>query len=173
MWLLEQCRKEWEREGRAYSYTQITEMATSAIRFPSLVNPDDPAFANPTNMVKAIQTSCEKTGQQIPVSDAEYVACIFNSLAKRYKEVLDMLSDMAPFRIEKLHVIGGGSKNRLLNQLTANAIGIPVVAGPSEATAIGNCMVQAKAMGLVEDRWEMRKLITASFELETFYPEKI
>ncbi len=173
MWLLEQCRKEWEREGRTYSYTQITEMATSAIQFPSLVNPDDPAFANPTNMVKAIQTSCEKTGQQIPVSDAEYVACIFNSLAKRYKEVLDMLSDMAPFRIEKLHVIGGGSKNRLLNQLTANAIGLPVVAGPSEATAIGNCMVQAKAMGLVADRWEMRKLITSSFEIETFYPEKI
>ena len=79
---------------------------------------------------------------------------------------------MAPFAIEKLHVVGVGSKNSLLNQFTANAIGIPVVAGPSEATAIGNCMVQAKAMGLIKDRWEMRRIIASSFPVQTFLPQK-
>lgn len=84
-----------------------------------------------------------------------------------------MLSDMAPFPIERLHVIGGGSKNSLLNQFTANAIGLPVIAGPSEATAIGNCMIQAKAAGIVADRWEMRRLIATAFPSETFIPQNI
>ena len=124
-------------------------------------------------MQAAIDAFCEKTGQTAPSSDAEYIRCIFESLAMRYNEVLGMLSSMAPFPIRTLHVIGGGSKNKLLNQFTANAIGMPVVAGPSEATAIGNGLVQAKAMGLVESRWEMRKLIAASVEMETFLPEEI
>ena len=98
------------------------------------------------------------------------VSCIYHSLARRYKEVLDMLRNFAPFRIEKLHVIGGGSANDYLNQLTADTLGIPVVAGPTEATAIGNVMVQAKAAGLVRDRWEMRRMIADAFSVRTFYP---
>ncbi len=170
MWLLEQCRKEWEKAGRLYHYAEIVQMAEEASVFASIVNPDHERFANPESMTKAIIDHCKETDQAHPVSDAEFVRCIFCSLAARYKEVLSSLKDMAPFPIEKLHVIGGGSKNKLLNQFTADAIGIPVLAGPSEATAIGNCMVQAQAAGLVADRWEMRKLIDGAVEIEVFNP---
>lgn len=172
MWILEQCRKEWERDGRAYTYPQIVEMAVGVTPFRSFINPDAPSFANPPSMQGAIAAYCRETGQIVPSTDAEYIRCIFESLAMRYNEVLGMLSSMAPFPIRTLHVIGGGSKNNLLNQFTANAIGLPVVAGPSEATAIGNGLVQAKAMGLVDSRWEMRKLIADSVETETFLPEE-
>ena len=104
------------------------------------------------------------------LSDAQIVSCIYHSLADRYKEVLDMLQSFANFKIEKLHVIGGGSANDLLNQWTAQAIGIPVAAGPAEATAIGNIMVQAKAAGLVKDRWEMRRIIAETVKVKTFIP---
>ena len=97
--------------------------------------------------------------------------CIFRSLAHRYAEVLEQLKAMAPYPIECLHVIGGGSQNELLNQWTANAIGMPVVAGPAEATAIGNCFIQAKAAGLVGDRWEMRQRIAKAFSTTTYYPQ--
>lgn len=171
MWLLEQCRKEWSKAGRDYSYPEIVKMAGEAEQFRSLVNPDDPSFANPESMLKAIADYCRTTNQPVPETDAQVIRCIFESLSLRYRQVLDMLKAVAPFEIEKLHVIGGGSQNKLLNQWTANAIGIPVVAGPSEATAIGNCMMQAKAMGLVANRKEMRKIIAQSVNLETFEPQ--
>jgi len=172
MWLLEQCRKEWEREEKNYTYPHIVAMAEEATSFTSVINPDDPCFANPPSMLNAIYNYCKDTNQPVPQTDAEYIYCIFRGLANRYKEMINILSEMAPFPINKLHVIGGGSKNALLNQFTANAIGIPVVAGPSEATAIGNCMIQAKAAGLVKDRWEMRRIIAESFPLETFKPHQ-
>lgn len=171
MWLLEQCRKEWEKEGFAYSYPQIVAMAEEAATFTSLVNPDDPRFANPRNMPEAIRQSCAEQGVALPETHAQYVHCIFISLANRYRETVELLQKMAPFPIERLHVIGGGAKNALLNQLTADAIGLPVVAGPSEATAIGNCLMQAKAAGLVSDRWEIRKIVADSFPPETFLPK--
>ena len=157
MWLLEQCRKEWEKAGRDYSYPAIVKMAERATPFRSFVNPDDPRFANPPSMTEAIVAYCRETGQPEPAEDDEYIRCIFESLAFRYKEVLALLSEIAPFPIRKLHVIGGGSMNNLLNQFTANVINMPVVAGPSEATAIGNCMVQARAAGFEADRWELRR----------------
>lgn len=172
MWLLEQCRKEWEKQGRCYTYPQIVEMAEAESCFASVINPDDPRFANPKSMTEAIAGYCSEKGFDVPQGDSQFVRCIFTSLAARYREVLDMLRSMAPFPIEKLHVIGGGSQNDLLNQFTADAIGIPVVAGPSEATAIGNCMVQAMAAGLVKDRWDMRRLIADSFPPKTFIPRK-
>ncbi len=104
------------------------------------------------------------------LSDGQIVSCIYHSLADRYREVLQMLQGFAPFRIDKLHIIGGGSANDLLNQWTADAIGMPVVAGPTEATAIGNIMMQARAAGIVGDRWEMRRLIADTFEVKTFNP---
>ena len=146
-------------------------MATEST-FEGLINPDDPAFANPEEMMAAIATYCDAKGEAAPQSDADYVRCIFRSLAHRYGEVLAMLKAMSPFPIECLHVIGGGSQNELLNQWTADAIGIPVIAGPSEATAIGNCFIQAKAAGLVGDRWEMRRLIAETFTPNIYYPCK-
>mgnify|MGYP001026305465 FL=1 len=171
MWLLEQCRKEWEKAGRDYSYPAIVKMAERATPFRRFVNPDDPRFANPPSMTEAIKAYCRETGQPEPVEDDEFIRCIFESLAFRYKEVLALLSEMAPFPIRKLHVIGGGSMNNLLNQFTANVINMPVVVGPSEATAIGNCMVQARAAGLVADRWEMRRLINSFLSPAVFLPE--
>lgn len=171
MWLLEQSRKEWERAGRTYSYPEIVQMAEQAVPFRCFVNPDDPCFANPASMSEAIANYCKETGQTVPATDAEFVRCIFESLALRYNEVIQMLTKMAPFPIERLHVIGGGSKNRMLNQFTANAIGMPVIAGPSEATAIGNSMIQARSAGIVSNRWEMRELIAASIQTETFEPQ--
>jgi rhamnulokinase len=172
MWLLEQCRKEWDKEGRSYSYSEITTMASEACHFKSYINPDDPRFANPASMSKMISTVCVENGKMPPSSDAEYIRCIFESLTHRYSEVVEMLSGMISFPIEKLHIIGGGSQNELINQMTANILGIPVVAGPSEATAIGNCMMQIKAAGLVKDRWEIREIIAKSFGVKTFSPKK-
>lgn len=171
MWLLEECRREWEKQGRTYTYPQIVEMAQAETCFSTLINPDDPRFASPRSMPQAIADYCAEKGLDAPRSDSQFVRCIFASLAARYREVLDMLREIAPFPIEKLHVIGGGSQNDLLNRFTADAIGIPVVAGPSEATAIGNCLVQAMAAGLVKDRWHMRRIIADSFPLKTYYPE--
>jgi len=171
MWLLEQCRKEWEEAGRAYSYPEIVAMSGSVKGFQSLIDPDDACFANPESMTEAIVTYCQKTDQKAPESDEQFIRCIFDSLALKYRYILNRLQKMAPFPIEKLHVIGGGSKNKLLNQATANSIGIPVVAGPSEATAIGNFMIQAKGIGLFNSLQEIRTVIRNSVELETFYPQ--
>jgi rhamnulokinase len=170
MWLLEQCRKEWEAEGKKYTYSEIVALAESASGFSSHIDPDHPSFANPESMTQAITDYCKTTGQKSPENQAEFIRCIFESLALKYKEVLDSLQKMAPFKIDKLHVIGGGSQNKLLNQLTANAIGIPVIAGPSEATAYGNILMQAKGLGIVKSLQEMRTIIRNSVILETFYP---
>jgi rhamnulokinase len=171
MWLLEQCRKEWESQGKSYTYDEIVRMSDSVDGFRSIIDPDCPGFANPASMTEAIAAYCTETNQNVPANHAEYIRCIFDSLALKYKYVLDCLRQVAPFEIERLHVIGGGSQNRLLNQMIANSIGLPVIAGPSEATAIGNVMVQAKGLGIVNSLSEMRAIIGNSVSPETFYPE--
>ena len=171
MWLVEQCRKKWLAQGKDYSYAEMTQMAESAKAYSGRINPDDPRFANPADMETKIRNALADNGFSAPADDAEMLSCIYHSLAERYCEVLGMLQEMAPFQIEKLHIIGGGSANELLNQWTADAIGMPVVAGPTEATAIGNLMVQAKAAGLVKDRWEMRKMVSETLQVKTYYPD--
>lgn len=168
MWLLEQCRKEWEKCGRSHSYPDIVALANKAKPFRSIINPDDAQFSNPQSMTDAIAHYCRMSNQPVPESDAEYIRCIFESLALCYKETFEALRKVSPHPIKRLHVIGGGAKNTLLNQFTANALGIPVEAGPSEATAIGNCMIQARAAGLAGNRWEMRRLIR-NIEPPTLY----
>ena len=118
MWLLEQCRKEWESEGKCYSYAEIVSLIEATERFQSLVDPDHPSFANPLSMTKAIQDFCHFNGQKVPQTHAEFVRCIFDSLALKYKYIFSLLKEMSPFPIEKMHIIGGGSQNRLLNQYT-------------------------------------------------------
>ena len=171
MWLLERCRKEWDATQN-YSYPELIEAALAVPAFRSLINPDAPCFANPSSMIEAIRHYCLETNQPVPETYGEITRCIFDSLALRYKQVFGYLQDMAPFNIEKLHIIGGGSKNNQLNQFTCNAVGVPVVAGPSEGTAIGNIMLQAKANGLVKDIAEMRQLISTSIETVQFTPEQ-
>ena len=168
MWLLERCRKEWAEN---YSYNELIDAALAVPAFRSLINPDAPSFANPTSMIDAIKGYCRDTGQPVPESFGEITRCIFESLALRYRQVFGYLQQMAAFPIEVLHVIGGGSRNNLLNQFTCNAVGVPVVAGPSECTAIGNIMLQAKAAGVVGDIAAMRRLIADSVDMVTFVPE--
>ena len=141
MWILEQCRKEWAAQGKDYSYPEIMQMfeeATSATVF----NTDDDAFANPPSMLTAINEYCKEHSIPTPRNDAEVVRSIFESLAARYKTVFGWLQELAPFKIERLYVIGGGARNTLLNTLTEKALGIPVIAGPTEATALGNIKIQ-------------------------------
>jgi len=170
MWLLEQSRKTWEAEGRKYSYAGMETMAREAIDFPSTINPDDPRFAAPKDMYAEIKAALQESGQRVPTNDGEMISCIYHSLTKRYKEVIGTLQDFASFKIEKLHVIGGGSANKLMCQLTADTLGIPVIAGPMEGTAIGNIMLQAKVAGLVGDRWDMRRIIGNSIQTITYEP---
>lgn len=172
MWILEQCRKEWERDGKCYSYPEIVAMAESAKPFTCFINPDDATFANPESMLGAIEAFCKRTGQAAPQSDAQIVRVIFESLALRYREVLEMLEEMAPFAIDVLHIIGGGSKNALLNQYTANATGKVVIAGPSEATAYGNIVMQAIGAGVIGSLAEARNIIRASIETVEFVPQE-
>lgn len=169
MWLLERCRKEWT--DAPADVNQINKDAMDVPAFQSFIFPDAPEFANPSSMVDAITSYCERTGQPVPHTYKEIARCIFESLAMRYRQVLGYLKDMAPFSIEKLHVIGGGSRNAYLMQMAANSIGIPVVTGPVEGTAIGNIMLQAKAAGLVNDMFEMRSIIANSIELNTYLPQ--
>ena len=171
MWLVEQCRKKWSSQGKDYSYSEMTTMAQSAKDYQGRINPDDPRFANPVDMEIEIKNALADKGCTVPANDAEMLSCIYHSLVERYKEVLDMLQEVTPFKIKKLHVIGGGSANELLNQWTADVIGMPVVAGPTEATAIGNLMMQAKAAGLVKNRWAMRKMIADAFQVKTYFPQ--
>jgi len=170
MWLLERCRKEWEATTN-YSYGELIDAALAAKPFQSLINPDAPCFANPDSMINTIRYYCTKTKQHEPQNHGEITRCIFDSLALRYKQVMGYLKDMSPFYIEVLHVIGGGSKNNLLNQFTSNAVGMPVIAGPSEGTAIGNIMIQAKAAGKVKDIVDMRSVISDNIELNRFEPQ--
>lgn len=171
MWLLEQCREKWKQQGKEYSYPDIVALAESVEHFRFLIDPDHASFANPDSMTKAIADYCIRTGQTPPATEAEYIRCIFDSLALKYNYVLNLLQQVAPFTIECLHVIGGGSQNKLLNQATANATGITVIAGPSEATAIGNIMMQAKGLGIIGSLPEIRKTIRQSVSPEKFLPQ--
>ncbi len=170
LWLYERCRKEWPEEVRKLSHPELQGSAMQVEAFRSIINPDDKMFANPSSMIEAIQQYCRQTGQPVPETPAEICRCIFDSLALRYRQVFGWLKEFAPFKLEVLHVIGGGSLNKYLNQFTANATGTVVLAGPQEGTAIGNIMLQAKAAGEVGDIWDMRRIIANSLELVKYEP---
>ena len=149
MWILEQCLERWRDEGRDYSYDEVVRMAESCPRPANLIDPDAPEFASPTDMPAVVKRFCVSRGFEAPEDDAHMIRLIYESLAVKYGEVFRKLCGIAPFPIETLHIIGGGSKNELLNRMTAEACGVPVVAGPAECTALGNVMIQA---GLSRER---------------------
>lgn len=170
MWLYERCRKEWPEEVRQLSHPELQGSAMQVEAFRSIINPDDDLFANPPSMIEAIQGYCRQTGQPVPEQPSEICRCIFDSLALRYRQVFQWLKEFADFELNVLHIIGGGSLNKYLNQFTADSLGVEVLAGPQECTAIGNIMMQAKAAGLVDDIWQMRRLIAASVEMVRYEP---
>lgn len=171
MWLLEQCVKVWKSKGREYSYSEMVEMAGGVDTFERFIDPDDPMFANPSDMTEAISDYCVKTNQSKPETDAEFISLIFASLAMKYRYVIDNFQSFVDFPILKLHIIGGGSRNRLLSQMTANSTGKLVVSGPSEATAIGNIMLQAKSAGLVESLQDIRNMVAKTADIEFYEPQ--
>ncbi len=169
MWLIQECKRIWDQESELDWY-QIVELSNTAEPFKSLINPDDPSFLNPGNMPKAIQGFCEKTNQPIPETRGEIARCIYDSLVLKYKFTIKQIESVTGKPIEKLHIIGGGAHNVIMSQLTADAIGIPVFAGPTEATAIGNLLLQAKALGKVQSLTEIREIVDNSFEVTEYSP---
>lgn len=172
LWLLQQCRKAWSQE-QLYSYDELTKLIGQAAPFRSLVDTDDPSFFNPASMPDAIRQYCRETGQPIPRSHAEFVRCILESLALKYRATLDQLRRLSPRPMSRIHVIGGGAQNNLLCQFTANATGLPVIVGPIEATATGNIMVQALASGEVRSLVDMRNIVRASFQPISLEPLEV
>lgn len=169
MWLLERSRTEWEQ----MSYQSLIEQAEASEPFRSLINPDAACFANPKSMIEAIKEYCRSTAQPVPESVGQTVRCIFESLALRYRQVVGMLQEFAPAPLEVMYVIGGGARNMMLNQYTANATGLKVETGSSEATALGNVMMQAKWVGVVDSIDKMRSLIAESLpERLIFTPQE-
>jgi rhamnulokinase len=171
LWLLQECRRQWSREGKDFTYEQLMSLAETATPFRSLVNPDDPAFLHPENMPQAIAEFCRRTGQPVPQSEGEFVRGILESLALQYCRVMEMTEELQGKKIEALHVVGGGSQNALLNQFTAAALGKPVLAGPVEATALGNVAVQAIALGEFKNISEARQAVRNSFAIQEFHPQ--
>ena len=172
LWLVQECKRTWEREGDRYSYDQLTEMASKAGPAESLVNPDDGRFLKPTDMPEAIRDYCRDTSQTVLSEPGSVVRCALESLALKYRMTLEGIEDLTGERIERLHIVGGGTQNTLLNQFTADALRIPVIAGPIEATAIGNVLVQAIARGYLKDLNEARALVRRSFPTQEYQPRE-
>ncbi len=171
LWLLQRVKREWAKEGEDLSYTEITRLAEEEKPFQYFINPDDVSFLNPLNMIKAIQDYCKKTGQRVPDRKGEIARCILESLAFRYKDVFTDLERILNKKIKVLHIVGGGSQNQLLSQFTADVLGVPVITGPIEATALGNIVVQAITKGAIEDIVEARKIIKDSSEMKVYQPQ--
>jgi rhamnulokinase len=169
LWLVQQCRKSWAKE-RMYSYEELTEMAAGEEEVGAIIDPDHGAFLNPPDMPEAIAAFCESTGQEAPGTPAALVRCVLVSLALKYRLALDQLRRLYDHPINRIHVIGGGVRNELLCQLTADATGVPVIAGPVEATAIGNILVQAMALGQVESPAAIREIVRRSFPVVRYEP---
>lgn len=171
LWLVQECRRSFERQGRTTSYADLTQAAARAKPFASLVDPDAPEFLAPTDMPTAIRAWCQQHGQPVPADDGALVRCALESLALKYRRVLGWLEELTGEKVEVIHVVGGGSQNDLLNQFTANACGRPVLAGPVEATALGNVLIQARSAGDVASLAEIREIVRNSSEIRTFEPQ--
>ena len=173
MWLLSCCRAAWEEDGFKTDYSTLLGDAEKSTPFTCVINPDDPSFLNPPNMIKAITDFAVKTNQPAPETPGEFTRCILESLALKYSNVIDTINQMTGKKITTLHIVGGGSQNAVLNQYAANATGIPVLAGPVEATAIGNILVQALADGEIASLSDARAIVRNSFETRVFEPQDV
>ena len=170
MWILEECRRTWHLEGRDYEMPELLTLASAAKAFNTLIDPNDPLFAPPGGMPQRIRAYCVKHGLTPPQTDGEYAICILNSLAHAYKKTLAEISAVTGRTIEVIHILGGGSQNDLLNQLTADICGMTVKTGPVEATLFGNIAVQAISAGVVANLTQARALIAKSFTSKVFQP---
>jgi rhamnulokinase len=171
MWLIQQCRLTWKEKGHDLEYGHLASLTHDAAPFRSLIDPDDPGFIPPGDMPARIREYCQRSGQPVPQTEGEVARCIYESLALKYRHVLELLTHVSGQQIEVLHIIGGGSKNALLNQMTADATGCRVIAGPTEATAIGNALVQLISLGELAGLAEARTLLSQSADTQEYHPQ--
>jgi rhamnulokinase len=173
LWLIQECKRAWEKTGSHLTYDHMVRLAEQAKPFQCFIDPDHPMFLNPSNMPQQIQQYCRETNQLVPESFGEILRCIMESLALKYRLVLDRTEKLANKKFTGLHMVGGGINNSMLCQFTANAIARPVWAGPAEATALGNLAVQYIALGQMKNIQEARLLIKESVEINIYEPKEI
>lgn len=170
-WLVQELRRAWRHaDGREMEWGEITAMAAAAKPFVSLIDPDNAGFYNPANMQTAIAEFCRKTDQPVPADRGAFLRAVYESLALKYRAVNEQISSVCGQSSKVVHIVGGGSKNAMLNQFTANALGLPVLAGPEEATAVGNMMVQAKGLGIIPSLLDALPLIKQAFPIKQYKP---
>lgn len=168
LWCVQECKKDWASQGIDYDYSQITEMAMAAEPFAAFMNIEDKSFYSPGNMEQRIKDYLSETGQTNDVDHGQIVRTILEGLAYRYSEVMSKIEEVTDSQVDVLHIVGGGSRNGLLNQLTADALGKKVIAGPVEATVCGNILVQALGQKKVDSLQQIRNIIASSFEFKTY-----
>jgi rhamnulokinase len=173
LWIVQECRQSWSESGEPMSYEQLAEHAAQAPAMRAFIHPSDPRFVKPGNMPEKIADFCRETGQPVPRDAGGTVRCVLESLALLYRQTLDEIEDVTGKRITTLHIVGGGSQNRLLNQFAANATGRPVLAGPIEGTAAGNVLIQAIALGQLSSLEALRNVVRKSFTVETYQPDDV
>jgi rhamnulokinase len=172
LWLVQECRRAWAQAGETLDYADLTTLAEQSAPFISFVDPDDEDFLRPGDMPARLREFCRKTGQPVPEDDGALLRCVFESLALKYRFVLERIEAMLGRRLDVIHIVGGGSQNHFLCQLTADATNRPVIAGPAEATALGNLLVQAMALGHFTSLAEAREVVQQSVELVSYEPRK-
>ena len=171
LWIIQECKREWDRRSDAVGFAELVEMAVKAPAFKAMIDVDDECFMAPGDMPNRIQEYCRRTGQAVPQGRGEISRVVYESLALKYRWAIEKLEGMLGKPVKTLNIVGGGTKNVLLNRFTAEAIKRPVITGPSEGTAIGNLLMQAKALGAIEDIWALRRVVEASFPTEEYLPE--
>ncbi|MDO9464189.1 MAG: rhamnulokinase family protein [bacterium] len=172
LWLVQECKRNWESNGTKLPYPALTKEAEKAKAFLCFIDPEDATFLKPGNMPEKIQNYCRKTNQKVPSDRGSILRCVMESLAFKYRQVLEKLEEMRQRKIDVLHIVGGGIQNKLLCQLTANATKKHIIAGPVEATATGNILIQAIATGELSSVKQAREIVRNSFELIRYEPEQ-
>jgi rhamnulokinase len=172
LWILQQCRATWAAAGEEFSYAELVKLAAAADPYTAVFNPNDPIFLQPGNHPQHIRDICQRTGQPFPKTVGTVVRSVLESLALAYREVLDVVTAVAHKPVSVLHIVGGGTQNELLNQMTANATGLPVVTGPIEATVIGNALVQLISLGELANLAQARQILAGMSELKRYEPQE-
>jgi len=170
LWLLHECRRAWDLHGHGWQFTELVTMAESAPPLGSLVDPNDPGFLAPGDMPQRIADWCRQSGQSVPDGPAAMVRCVLESLALSYRQTIELLTSACGISPPAVHIVGGGARNELLCQLTADATGMPVWAGPTEASEVGNLLVQAMALGELSSLEEARAVVAESFPPVLYEP---
>jgi rhamnulokinase len=170
LWVVQQCKRSFEAAGRKYDYAQLAQLAAKSKPLHSHINLNDPRFLNPPDMPGEIQALCREARQPVPKTDGEIIRWAYENLARKYREVVNSLEELTGEAIEVIQIVGGGSQNRLLNRFTADACQRPVLAGPVEATAMGNLLTQLRASGELGSLAQMREVVRASSKVEQFEP---